>query len=43
MQDLSFIHASPFYELTALVVLAAVFGCVGETHDSVFLRKTARR
>jgi Kef-type K+ transport system membrane component KefB len=29
MQDLSFIHASPFYELTALVVLAAVIGFIG--------------
>lgn len=29
MQDLDFIHASPFYELTALVVLAAVIGFVG--------------
>lgn len=29
MPDLGFIHASPFYELTALVVLAAVIGFVG--------------
>ncbi len=29
MLDLSFIHAAPFYELTALVVLAAVIGFVG--------------
>lgn len=29
MLDLSFIHVSPFYELTALVVMAAVFGFVG--------------
>ncbi len=27
--DLNFIHASPFYELTALVVLAAVIGFLG--------------
>jgi Kef-type K+ transport system membrane component KefB len=27
--DLSFIHAAPFYELTALIVLAAVIGFVG--------------
>jgi len=29
MLDLSFIHVSPFYELTALVVLAAVIGFIG--------------
>jgi hypothetical protein len=29
MPDLSFIHASPFYELAARVVLAAVIGFVG--------------
>lgn len=29
MPDLSFIHAAPFYELTALVVLAAVIGFCG--------------
>ncbi|WP_116473356.1 cation:proton antiporter [Zobellella maritima] len=29
MPDLTFIHASPFYELTALVVLAAVIGFLG--------------
>lgn len=29
MKDLSFIHASPFYELTALVVLAAIIGFAG--------------
>lgn len=29
MPDLSIIHASPFYELTALVVLAALIGFVG--------------
>jgi len=29
MPDLSFIHASPFYELTALIVLAAVIGFIG--------------
>ncbi|WP_372982955.1 cation:proton antiporter [Marinobacter sediminum] len=34
MPGLSFIHASPFYELTALVVLAAIIGFLG-----VFLRQ----
>lgn len=29
MPDLSFIHATPFYELTALIVMAAVIGFVG--------------
>ena len=29
MPDLSFIHASPFYELTALITLAAVIGFIG--------------
>ena len=29
MPDLSFIHATPFYELTALVVLAAAIGFGG--------------
>jgi Kef-type K+ transport system membrane component KefB len=29
MPDLSFLHASPFYELTALVVLAALIGFCG--------------
>jgi len=29
MPDLSFIHAAPFYELTALIVLAAAIGFVG--------------
>ncbi len=29
MPDLSFIHASPFYELTALISLAAVVGFIG--------------
>ncbi len=29
MPDLSFLHASPFYELTALIALAAVIGSVG--------------
>ena len=29
MPDLSFIHASPFYELTALLALAAIIGSVG--------------
>ncbi|MFC1503308.1 hypothetical protein ACFL53_03005 [Pseudomonadota bacterium] len=29
MPDLSFIHAPPFYELTALVVLAAAIGFCG--------------
>jgi len=29
MPNLSFIHASSFYELTVLVVLAAVIGFVG--------------
>ena len=29
MFDLQFLHASPFYELTALLTLAAVVGCIG--------------
>ena len=29
MPDLSFLHASLFYELTALIALAAVVGSVG--------------
>src|SRR6056297_2260974 len=29
MQALAFIHASPFYELTALIALAALIGFVG--------------
>ncbi|MEQ9109003.1 MAG: cation:proton antiporter [Rhodospirillaceae bacterium] len=29
MPDLSFLHASPFYELTALIALAAIIGSVG--------------
>jgi Kef-type K+ transport system membrane component KefB len=29
MPDLSFLHSSPFYELTALIALAAVIGFVG--------------
>jgi len=29
MPDLSFLHTSPFYELTALIVLAAAIGSVG--------------
>lgn len=29
MPDLSFIHVSPFYELTALITLAAVMGFIG--------------
>lgn len=29
MPDLGFIHASPFYELTALAVLVAVIGFYG--------------
>lgn len=29
MPDLSFIHASPFYELTALITLAAIIGFIG--------------
>ena len=29
MPDLSFIHAAPFYELTALVVLAGIVGFIG--------------
>ncbi|WP_027251341.1 cation:proton antiporter [Photobacterium halotolerans] len=29
MPDLNFIHASPFYELTALIVVAAVIGFLG--------------
>lgn len=29
MLDLSFVHASPFYELTALLALAAAFGFIG--------------
>jgi len=34
MPDLSFIHVSPFYELTALLVLAAGIGFLG-----MFLRQ----
>lgn len=29
MPDLSFVHASPFYELTALLALAAAVGFIG--------------
>jgi hypothetical protein len=35
MPDLSFIHISPFYELTALVVFAAVIGIIGVLGSSV--------
>ena len=36
MPDLSFLHASPFYELTALLTLAAIVGFIGYCQVNCF-------